>query len=93
MRYKLIKFAAVNQWKDGTVIIEVNLEMCDSSGKFKRRKGDAYTDVLHQLWAKYGNFTFSCPMKKVKVISFYSYSKYLSPYDYLESVLYPWNDN
>lgn len=45
--------------------MEVNQDMCETTGKTKKRKGDLYTYVILQLYEKFGNATYNCPVKKV----------------------------
>uniref|UniRef100_A0A336KPS2 CSON013939 protein n=1 Tax=Culicoides sonorensis TaxID=179676 RepID=A0A336KPS2_CULSO len=59
----LVRFPKIGARTAGEVIIDVSTNFCDATAK-KRRKGDVFVHMVYQLWKKYGNFTFGCPVQK-----------------------------
>lgn len=63
-----ITFPKIGVWTNGSKILDVTFDFCELFKK-RRRKSDFMGDTVLQIWEKYGNISFSCPVKKV--ISFF----------------------
>lgn len=69
MRLKVLKYPSVGKWYNGTLIIDTSIDMCDENTKSKKRKGDIISDIMQKMWAKSGNVTLTCPLKKVCIFT------------------------